>query len=128
MITQEDIDAFQDVDVSTMAKVGYVNLTLNKYQEEAVRTAIYPHTAQITYPAMGLANEAGEVLGKIKKIVRDGTFNRCDIVDELGDVLWYAAALARDLDVTLEEVAERNLTKLASRQERGTLKGSGDKR
>ena len=102
--------------------------TLDGYQLKAVKTAIYPIEAQVTYPAMGLANEAGEVLGKVKKIIRDGTYNREDIVDELGDVLWYAAALARDLDVSLTEVAHRNLEKLASRQERGTLQGSGDKR
>jgi NTP pyrophosphatase (non-canonical NTP hydrolase) len=77
---------------------------------------------------MGLANEAGEVLGKVKKIIRDGTFNREDIADELGDVLWYAAALARDLNVDLSTIARRNLNKLASRKERGTLGGSGDKR
>jgi len=102
--------------------------TLDGYQLKAVKTAIYPIEAQVTYPAMGLANEAGEVLGKVKKIIRDGTYNREDIVDELGDVLWYAAALARDLDVSLTEVAHRNLMKLASREERGTLQGSGDKR
>lgn len=123
MITQEDIDA-----------MGYEDshrgrdLNLNDYQARAVVTAIYPETATITYPAMGLANEAGEVLGKVKKIVRDGTFNREDILDELGDVLWYTAALARDLDSELSEVAQRNLDKLASRKERGVLRGSGDKR
>jgi NTP pyrophosphatase (non-canonical NTP hydrolase) len=62
--------------------------TLDGYQLKAVKTAIYPIEAQVTYPAMGLANEAGEVLGKVKKIIRDGTYNREDIVDELGDVLW----------------------------------------
>ena len=123
MLTGEDLD-----------EMGYYTayhnkeLTLNLYQNKAVKTAIYPHTAQITYPAMGLANEAGEVLGKVKKIVRDGTFNRSDIIDELGDVLWYAAALARDLDVTLSEVASINLNKLEDRAKRGVLKGSGDKR
>ena len=103
-------------------------MNFDDYQDAAVKTAIYPSTAQITYPAMGLANEAGEVLGKVKKIIRDGTFDREAIADELGDVLWYAAALARDLNVDLSTIAQRNLDKLASRQERGTLKGSGDKR
>lgn len=102
--------------------------TLDGYQLKAVKTAIYPIEAQITYPAMGLANEAGEVLGKVKKIIRDGTYNREDIVDELGDVLWYAAALARDLDVSLTEVAHRNLKKLEDRANRGVISGSGDKR
>lgn len=121
MITIEDLEA-----------MGYVEapkaMTFDDYQAAAVRTAIYPMEAQITYPAMGLANEAGEVLGKVKKIIRDGTFNRDDIADELGDVLWYAAALARDLNTDLSAIAQRNLDKLASRQQRGTLKGSGDKR
>lgn len=103
-------------------------MKMNDYQQQAVETAIYPSTAQVTYPAMGLANEAGEVLGKVKKIIRDGTFNRDDIADELGDVLWYAAALARDLNTDLSSIAQRNLDKLASRKERGTIQGSGDKR
>lgn len=103
-------------------------MKMNDYQQQAVETAIYPNTAQVTYPAMGLANEAGEVLGKVKKIIRDGTFNREDIADELGDVLWYAAALARDLNTDLSSIAQRNLDKLASRKERGTLQGSGDTR
>ena len=123
MLTGEDLD-----------EMGYYTayhnkeLTLNLYQDKAVKTAIYPHTAQITYPAMGLANEAGEVLGKVKKIVRDGTCNRADIRDELGDVLWYAAALARDLDLTLAEVAASNGNNREDRAKRGVLKGSGDKR
>ena len=123
MITGEDMEA-----------LGYKYftegraLTLNDYQAKASATAIYPESAKITYAAMGLANEAGEVLGKVKKIIRDGTFSREDILDELGDVLWYAAALARDLNSELSEVAHRNLDKLASRKERGVIGGSGDKR
>lgn len=105
-----------------------IETTFDGYQQRAVKTAIYPISAQVTYPAMGLANEAGEVLGKVKKIIRDGTYNREQIVDELGDVLWYAAALARDLDVSLTEVAYRNLMKLEDRAQRGVLKGSGDNR
>lgn len=115
MISQDDIDSMQDLD-------------FDSYQKRAVTTAIYPSTAQVIYPAMGLANEAGEVLGKVKKIIRDGTFNRDDIADELGDVLWYAAVLARDLNTDLSTIASRNLAKLAGRKERGTLGGSGDKR
>ena len=123
MITQEDIDAMGYEYFTKGETVG-----LNEYQAKAVVTAIYPEAANITYPAMGLANEAGEVLGKVKKIIRDGTFSREDILDELGDVLWYAAALARDLNSELSEVAQRNLDKLVSRKERGVIGGSGDKR
>lgn len=112
-------------------------LTLNDYQADTASTAIY--SWKVIYPALGLANEAGEVLGKIKKLIRDNevrfdgtkdmTDAQCaDITAELGDVLWYIAALSRDLGVPLNDVAHINLEKLKSRKERGTLGGSGDDR
>jgi len=101
-------------------------MNFNEYQEEAVKTAIY--TDPIIYPAFGLGNEAGEVQGKIKKWLRDDTFNKEDIAAEIGDVLWYIAALCRDLEVNMDDVATGNLAKLKSRQERGTIQGSGDNR
>jgi len=103
-------------------------MTFDEYQRQAVTTAIYKTEHKVTYPAMGLANEAGEVLGKVKKIMRDGVYNRDDIAKEVGDVLWYAAALCRDLDVSMSEVAQMNLDKLKDRQERGVLTGNGDNR
>jgi NTP pyrophosphatase (non-canonical NTP hydrolase) len=118
MITQEDIDHFADMQ-SPIMDMGY-------YQQEAVKTAIYKDA--IIYPALGLGNEAGEVQGKIKKMLRDGTFNKDAIAAEIGDVLWYIAALCRDLEIDMAEVALKNLSKLKSRQERGTIQGSGDNR
>ncbi len=87
----------------------------------------------IVYPTMGLANEAGEVAGKIKKIFRDkgGTISADDrgaLKKELGDVLWYLTQICTELDLTLEEVAEYNVEKLASRLERGVITGDGDDR
>ena len=114
MITQEDIDHFADMQSRTI-DMGY-------YQQEAVKTD------PIIYPALGLGNEAGEVQGKVKKMLRDGTFNKDAIAAEIGDVLWYIAALCRDLELDMADVALKNLSKLKSRQERGTLKGSGDNR
>lgn len=82
---------------------------------------------------MGLANEAGEVLGVAKKIFRDQQGEVTDetrekIKKELGDVLWYVAQVASDFDLQLEDVAQANLDKLSSRKERGVLQGSGDDR
>lgn len=107
-------------------------MNLNEYQTVALDTAIFKPEHAIIYPALGLCNEAGEVAGKIKKLLRDETILTREtteaIRDEIGDTLWYVAVLANSLGYTLEEVAEANLSKLKSRAERGTLSGSGDDR
>jgi len=108
-------------------------MEIKDYQNKAVETAIYGVGNCITYPALGLANEAGEVLGKIKKVLRDkdGVFDEeaCTAIgDEIGDTLWYMAALARDLNLDLNKIAERNLTKLYDRKLRQVIGGSGDNR
>lgn len=120
MITQEDIDAFQ--------RFNEVAMDMSEYQDVASDTAIYPPEHEIIYPALGLAAEAGEVANKVKKILRDGAFDKDAIADEVGDCLWYIAALCRDLRVDLSEVAFNNLKKLQDRKQRGKLKGNGDKR
>ena len=103
-------------------------MTFNEYQEEAKKTAIYPTEYRLVYPTLGLTGEAGEVAEKVKKMVRDGKLDTDGLKKELGDVLWYLAALASDLGVTLEEVAADNVAKLRSREERGVIGGSGDNR
>lgn len=108
-------------------------MNFKEYQEKAIQTAIYPDSANIIYPALGLVNEAGEVAGKIKKMIRDDNFVLTDerlisIEAELGDVLWYLAAICRDLGISLEDVAKENIRKLLARKLRGTLKGDGDSR
>ena len=103
-------------------------MRFNEYQEEASKTAIYPEQYNIVYPALGLAGEAGEVAEKVKKHIRDGVLNVDDLKKELGDVLWYLAAIASDLGLNLDDVAESNLKKLRSRKERGVISGSGDNR
>jgi NTP pyrophosphatase (non-canonical NTP hydrolase) len=105
----------------------------NSYQRSAVTTAIYPNQHKITYPALGMAGEAGEVANKVKKLIRDGPDKRPDtwredIASEIGDVLWYCAALADDLNLTLGMIAAQNLDKLQKRKDKGTLGGSGDTR
>jgi NTP pyrophosphatase (non-canonical NTP hydrolase) len=108
-------------------------MTLNEYQTAAVKTAVYGTGQQIIYPTLGLAGEAGEVADKVKKVIRDNdgvftTEHKLAIAKELGDVLWYIAADARDLGFTLEEIAKMNIEKLESRQKRNVIAGSGDDR
>ena len=106
--------------------------TFAVYQRESRKTWSVIHTDHsIVYPTLGLTNEAGEVAGKIKKIFRDrnGEINEADreaLKQELGDVLWYLTQICTELDLTLEEVAEANLTKLFSRKARNVIGGDGD--
>ena len=121
--------------------------TFNEYQKEAVGLAIsldkfrkiFPNLddniiklVAVTYDGLGLG-EAGEVQGKIKKIIRDNggiiTPEAVDgIKDELGDTLWYITSMCENLGITLEDVAKANIDKLHDRRERGVLGGSGYKR
>jgi NTP pyrophosphatase (non-canonical NTP hydrolase) len=109
-------------------------MQLNDYQRHAISTAVYKPELALLYPTLGLAGEAGELANKVKKVFRDyggslvASGLKGQLMDELGDVLWYAAAIAEDIGTTLDEVAERNVKKLADRKTAGTLHGSGDQR
>ena len=111
-------------------------LGLNEYQRQAAKTALYPGRDGDTvapYPALGLAGEAGEVCEQIKKAIRDdegrvSEERRRKLQKELGDVMWYLAALASELGMDLETIAQANLDKLADRQRRGVIQGEGDDR
>jgi NTP pyrophosphatase (non-canonical NTP hydrolase) len=121
--------------------------TFDEYQKEAIGLSIsldkfkkkFPNLDNeviellaIAYDGLGLG-EAGEVQGKIKKIIRDNggiiTPEAVDgIKDELGDTLWYITSMCENLGITLEDVAVGNIEKLHDRRARGVLSGSGDKR
>ena len=109
-------------------------MDLNHYQNKSKKTALYPNVGNNPiYPTLGLVGEAGEVADKVKKVIRDkdGKFDKetkLAIKKELGDVLWYVAQLSFELGFNLEDVAQANLTKLSSRQDRGCISGSGDER
>ena len=108
-------------------------MELSDYQQRARSTAQYPREARLSYPALGLAGEAGEVAEHIKKAIRDDGAaitpeRRAALARELGDVLWYVSQLATELELELDEIASHNLDKLRSRQRRGVLSGSGDYR
>ena len=109
----------------------------DSYQKAAFATAVYPAAGTGTFPALAYTalglGEVGELQGKVKKIYRDrgGEVTadaRDEIAAELGDVLWYVAVMAWELDVPLSDIAAGNLAKLRSRADRGALHGSGDDR
>jgi len=116
-------------------------MNFDEYQEAAHSTAVYPPKSGLEYTTLGLVSEAGEFAGRVKKVIR-GDFPEASIskptllpfdvkawmAGELGDILWYVAECAMLLGLSLEDVAEANLTKLALRKQSGTIKGSGEKR
>lgn len=112
---------------------GPGTMTLNEYQNLSKQFVKFPDNHTITYPALGLASEAGEVAGVVKKAIRDRKeMALADLgpacLPELGDCLWYIAIFAYNLGYTLEEVAEYNVKKLSDRRDRGVIGGSGDNR
>ena len=109
-------------------------MRISEYQELSRRTATDPDAGEnIIYATLGLAGEAGEVAEKVKKLLRDDAGVLSDerrdaLAGELGDVLWYVAQVATEAGLDLEQIAQGNLDKLLSRQRRGVLSGSGDRR
>ena len=112
--------------------------TFDGYQDWTDNTATYPEAGSgsmlaLAYLGLGVAGEAGEVADKLKKVLRDsgGVLTnevRAALIKEIGDVLWYAARLGVELDISMSDIAARNVTKLEARLEAGTLGGSGDDR
>ncbi len=116
-------------------------MNFDDYQKRAVTTDVtglgkrikHAHAPAYVDKILSLVGEAGEVAEKYKKIIRDkeGVINeddRQEIVKELGDVLWYVAVLAYYLDESFDELAKKNLAKLAKRKHESKLKGKGDNR
>lgn len=109
-------------------------MNFEEYQKKARAKAIYPTLGGgVVFPTLGMMGEAGEVSEKIKKLFRDGDGVvteelRKEITKELGDVLWYMSQIASELDIHLQEVAEKNIEKIESRHARGVTHGSGDNR
>ena len=117
-------------------------MELDKYQELAFSAAQYPKTVDdvdstanvgLLYAVLGLAGEAGELCNKVKKVLRDSDGvltkeRKQQLQDELGDCMWYVAAVATELGIDLSEVCTGNVNKLFDRKERGVIKGDGDNR
>lgn len=138
-------DAAQRIDIlERHSAEAAKRLTFDAYASAAREHAFYPgmrpagelsapDAPGLVYAALGLNGEAGEVAEQVKKFLRDdkGQPNperRDKLVAELGDVLWYLAACAWELEVPLRDIAKKNLEKLDGRAARGTLGGEGDAR
>lgn len=123
----------------------YDPYSFQEYQQAAIRTLLYPGQGELlglAYVGLGLAGEAGEVAEKLKKLLRDAPKEkpadadargvtpelRQNLILELGDVLWYVAAMCKELGTTIDEVANKNVAKLSSRAARGKIQGNGDHR
>ncbi len=109
-------------------------MNLNEYQTLALRTAAPKDKKnELFHLLLGLCGEAGEIAEKTKKIVRDhesdfAKLDKSDLTKELGDVLWHVAVIANYFNISLDEVGETNIQKLADRLKRGAIGGSGDDR
>ena len=113
-------------------------MDFDDYQKKVAKYDLLEATINLkevgfTEKVLGLVGEAGETADKVKKILRDkdGVMSDEDktlIIKELGDTLWYIAALSRYLEVPLSEVASCNIDKLESRYQRDKLHGEGDER
>ena len=130
-------------------------MTLNEYQKKAMSTCM-ESSKNVLYMLFNLQGEVGEFSSKIAKLIRKGKawFNvgeeptsetekfihhndnlllisakeADDLKKEAGDVLWQLSGLCTVMGWTLEEVAEENIAKLASRKERHVIDGNGDNR
>ncbi len=121
MITREDMEA-----MGMSYYEPYEPLDYSEWVEDKIITTGQTRLIENT---LGLVGEAGEVAEKIKKLLRDETrFTNKDIIKELGDVVFYATALANYFESSLQGILDENIDKLDSREARGTIKGSGDNR
>ena len=120
-------------------------MTLNEYQNKAMSTRM-TSCDNVLYMLLEIGSEAGELQGKFAKAIRKETgkfdFNEFqsnmssedyadwleDVLHEVGDVLWGVAGICEELGFSLEQVAQMNLEKLASRKQRGVISGDGDNR
>lgn len=101
----------------------------NEYQDKTQLFAVYPEESEFAYLTLGLAAEAGEVADKAAKYFRgDKGLDAKEFSKELGDCMWFIAQLCNRFGWKLEDIMQENIDKLADRQARNKLKGSGDNR
>ncbi len=128
MIDKQSIEDVLGVSYYTQSTSQEPLLTASEYSDWVEGMVITTGQVRLLENTLGLVGEAGEFAEKVKKYVRDGTYDRTLWLKELGDVVFYAAALANYLDSDLQEVMDMNVAKLNDRKARDVLQGSGDNR
>lgn len=108
-------------------------MTIKTYEELINKTSKFPQDQALTYLALGINGEAGEIAEKVKKLIRDTDGKETEefktaLKKECSDVLWYLTALSKHLGSGLEEIMQINHDKLTKRLETNTIHGSGDDR
>jgi NTP pyrophosphatase (non-canonical NTP hydrolase) len=135
--TEEENNTLVDNYIKSKNATRIYDHSFNEYQIDTRITAVYPKDQAHSYLALGLASEAGEVAGKLKKVIRDYSNTPLDqmspewkkeYLSEIGDVLWYIARISDELGVSLSEVADANISKLLDRLSRNKINGNGDNR
>lgn len=125
MISEKDLENFGYYDNFDSDEVDWADL-YSGWVEKKILTKGQERLVENT---LGLVGEAGEVAEKIKKLIRDNNkYANEEIMKELGDVVFYATALANIYGRGLQEVLELNIQKLDDRQKRNKLRGNGDNR
>ena len=121
----------------------YNKMELNEYQMRAMKTCL-SSSNNFSYMILNLVGEVGEFSSKVAKAIRkeksdiddnDLYFSEnalpeeiIDLKYEAGDILWQLSGLCKVMGWSLEDVAQMNLDKLASRKDRGVIVGNGDNR
>lgn len=114
-------------------------MTLEEYQKQAMTTCM-ASSENFSYMFLNLVGEVGEFASKVAKAIRKEencieyndlgvtvTKNE-ELQKEAGDILWQLSGLCTVMGWNLEDIAQQNLDKLASRQQRNVIDGSGDNR
>ena len=118
MIAKQDIEAINNL----------IDSTPTEYSDFVESMIVTKPDDRLMENLLGLCEEVGELHGKVKRMLRDDTFDEEAILNESGDVLFYNIAIANYFGSDLQDLIQRNMYKLNSRAARGVIKGSGDNR
>lgn len=127
------LNAMDNFDMITPSEEP-ADITFNQYQQETAKTNLGKGDAnQLYYLCLGIGGESGEILEKVKKILRNkgGEYDASDVeslAKEIGDVFWYLSELSSLLGLSLGNVAMLNVMKLRDRYERNVIASEGDNR